>query len=52
MGAKIITPQLIAKKLKESTDKLRKEGKEVTVDNLNSSFLNELKKKLKGDING
>ena len=52
MGAKIITPQLIAKKLKESTDKLRKEGKEVTVDNLNSSFLNELKKKLKEDIKG
>lgn len=48
---KIITPQSIAKSLKDRAESLRAEGKEVTIDNLNAQFLKELKKKLKEETN-
>lgn len=49
---KIITPQSAINVLKERMAKLKAEGKEATVNNLNAEFFKEFKKKVKEESNG
>ena len=49
---KIVTPQSIIRNLKNRMDKLRAEGKEPTVENLNAEAIKAFKKRLKEDNNG
>lgn len=52
MQTKLVTPQQIVKNLKSRIDKLKAEGKEPTVENLNAEALKKIREKLKEEDNG
>lgn len=51
MQTRLITPQQVIKNLKSRMDKLREQGIEPTVDNLNTDFIRRFRERLKEDNN-
>lgn len=51
MQTRLITPQQVIKNLRSRMDKLREQGIEPTVDNLNADFIRRFREKLKEDNN-
>lgn len=51
MQTKFTTPKQMINNLKARMDKLRSEGKEVSVDNLNAEFMENFKRRLEDNGN-